>query len=166
MNRRGISEQFPPARHNHAGCVRAAMAEAERICRERGLRLTPLRRRVLELVWQSHRPVTAYALLDRLVADGHRAQAPTVYRCLEFLIDSGLVHRVESLNAFIGCNSPWTGHEVGFFICGRCGEVAEISDPAVGRSIDQDARRLGFEVAARVVEVSGTCAACRDEEND
>ena len=162
MTARRISKQFPSRRHDHASCIRNALAEADRICRQQGLRLTPLRRRILEMTWQSHRPVTAYELLDRLVRNGHRAQAPTVYRCLDFLMESGLVHRVESLNAYIGCNRPWSGHEVGFFICEHCGEVAEISDSAINQSIDRGAASLDFTVTGRVVEVSGLCASCRE----
>ncbi len=160
MARKTISTAFPSPRHDHAACVDEALAQAERVCAEQGRRLTPLRRRVLELVWQSHRPVTAYALLERLVQDGHRAQAPTVYRSLEFLMESGLVHRVESMNAYLGCNQPWHGHDVGIFICRVCGDVAELSDTAISRGIERGADRIGFTVESRVVEISGTCRAC------
>lgn len=160
MSRNTISTAFPSPRHDHDACVDAALAQAEQVCSERGLRLTPLRRRVFELVWQSHQPVTAYALLEQLVRDGHRAQAPTVYRSLEFLLECGLVHRVESLNAFVGCNQPRRGHDVGIFICRACGDVAEISDTAISSGIERGAGRIGFTVESRVVEVSGTCRAC------
>ncbi len=162
MSRDTISKAFPSPRHDHRACVDAALVQAEAVCADRGLRLTPLRRRVFELVWQSHQPVTAYALLEQLVRDGHRAQAPTVYRSLEFLLECGLVHRVESLNAFVGCNQPSSGHDVGIFICRVCGDVAELAETAISRSIERGADRIGFTVESRVVEVSGTCRACAD----
>ncbi|GJL83296.1 MAG: transcriptional repressor [marine bacterium B5-7] len=160
MSKEIISSTFPSPQHNHSECVDAALGEAERLCRIRDLRLTPLRKRVFELIWQSHRPVTAYELLDRLVQDGRRAQAPTVYRSLEFLTECGLVHRVESMNAYVGCNQPSRGHEVGFFICEACGDVAELADPALSSSVTKGAKQLGFTVHSRLIEVRGTCRAC------
>ncbi len=160
MSDEPIAGAFPSPRHDHGACVDEALARAEQVCAERGMRLTPLRRRVFELVWQSHRPVTAYTLLEKLVEDGHRAQAPTVYRSLEFLLECGLVHRVESMNAYLGCNQPHEGHEVGMFICRVCGDVAELTDPAIGRGIERSARNVGFTVESRVVEVTGTCHGC------
>ncbi len=159
---RCIAEGFPPPRHDHDACIDAAMDEAERLCRERGVKLTTLRRRVLELIWQSHRPVTAYALLELLVREGRRAQAPTVYRSLQFLLDAGLIHRIESLNAYVGCTRPRQRHDVGIFICESCGEVAEVSDPGIGRSIMRAASRVGFDARSGVIEVSGTCRTCSE----
>lgn len=161
-----ISKVFPARGHDHHGCIEAALGEAERLCRERGLRLTPLRRRVFELVWQSHRPVTAYALLDALVREGHRAQAPTVYRSLDFLLQSGLIHRIESMNAYVGCNQPRRGHEAGIFICELCGDVAELSDGAISEGVARAAGRIGFAVDSRVIEVRGRCRDCIERTGD
>src|SRR3954453_3718975 len=103
---RGRTAPFQPKDHDHADCVAAALGAAERLCARRGARLTELRRRVLELIWRSHEPIGAYALLDRLGRERGRVAPPTVYRALEFLIAHGLVHRIASLNAFIGCVHP------------------------------------------------------------
>ncbi|NAT18288.1 Fur family transcriptional regulator, partial [Pseudomonas syringae pv. actinidifoliorum] len=94
--------------HDHSHCVHSALAEAETLCTQQGLRLTTLRRRVLELVWQSHKPLGAYDILAVLSEeDGRRAAPPTVYRALDFSSwKNGLVHRIASLNAFTGCNHP------------------------------------------------------------
>ena len=154
------SQTFPNPAHDHAACIDEALREAQRICVEKGRKLTPLRRRVLELIWRGHAPVTAYGLLDLLVREGHRARAPTVYRSLDFLLENGLVHRVESMNAYIGCNQPRNRHRTGFFICERCGDTAELADPSLERSIDRRAGRLGFTVRASVIEISGVCANC------
>ena len=93
--------------HDHSRCVAEALAEAEALCAKQGTRLTTLRKRVLELVWASHKPLGAYDILGVLSEeDGRRAAPPTVYRALDFLLENGLVHRIASLNAFIGCVHP------------------------------------------------------------
>ena len=113
-------DSFPDSGHDHRACVQGALRDAETLCARRGVRLTPARRRVLELIWQSHRPSGAYDLLERLAADGHRPSPPTVYRALDFLLRQGLVHRVSSRNAFVGCNHPGDDHMAQLFICDRC----------------------------------------------
>lgn len=153
--------------HNHRACVREALANAEALCAARGLRLTPLRRRVLELVWESHRPQGAYDLLERLDSgEGPGAKAPpTIYRTLEWLQEQGFVHRIESLNAFIGCPAPESAeedpHNSQFFICQDCGAAAELHDDGVEAAIQAQARRLGFAVAGQTVEIRGRCPSCR-----
>ncbi len=151
----------PQAGHNHGACISDAMKAAERLCADSGEKLTDLRKRVLELVWASHKPVGAYQLLDSLRTDGRSAAPPTVYRALEFLLAQGLVHRVESLNAYIGCTHPGERHATQFLICRRCGTAVELDDPRIAAAIDMSAARIGFEVGARTVEVAGTCADCR-----
>jgi Fur family zinc uptake transcriptional regulator len=151
---------FPAPGHDHRACIDSALKKAERICKQQHLRLTPIRRRVFGLVWRSHRPVTAYALLEQLVREGHRAQAPTVYRSLEFLMSCGLVHRVESMNAFVGCNRPRHGEDVDLLICESCGEVAELPDSGIPGPVARSADRAGFIVHARMLEVRGICGAC------
>lgn len=156
-----VIQDFPPPDHDHDHCVGDALAEAERICLARGERLTPLRRRVLELVWLSHRPVKAYDLLEALSRERKRAAPPTVYRALEFLRDAGLVHRLESLNAFLGCAKPSQRHSAQFLICEGCGAVAEMDDATLTAKIAANAKRLGFTVADEKIEVKGQCRACR-----
>ncbi|MGR8921579.1 MAG: Fur family transcriptional regulator [Gammaproteobacteria bacterium] len=158
---RSVIQDFVNAEHDHAVCVEDAVARAESVCAARAERLTPLRRRVLELVWSSHAPVKAYDLLDRLSGDGRRAAPPTVYRALDFLRDAGLVHKIESLNAFIGCAKPERRHSAQFLICTGCGAVAEMDDADLTARIDANARRLGFSVIEENIEVAGTCRACQ-----
>ena len=156
------SQHFPDTRHDHKVCRTRALLEAEAYCRREGLRLTALRRRVLELVWADHQPVGAYTLLEQLVAEGRKAAPPTVYRSLDFLLEHGLIHRIASLNAYVGCNHPGREHEAQFFICVGCGQAAEIGDPSVESAIARDARRLGFTISRQTIEVSGTCAHCQE----
>jgi Fur family transcriptional regulator, zinc uptake regulator len=152
----------PPGDHDHDRCVDTALQAATDLCAARGVRLTRLRRRVLELVWQGHRAVKAYDLLRELEPGEGAAKPPTVYRALDFLIGQGLVHRLESLNAYVGCPAPGRRHEGQFLICSQCGEVREMAVPAIDRAIADRAADAGFEVVQRTVEVHGTCRTCRD----
>ncbi|MBI3707433.1 MAG: transcriptional repressor [Proteobacteria bacterium] len=152
---------FPRRGHNHAKCVRHALVAAAELCARQGERLTPLRRRVLELVWSSHQPIGAYAILDRLKTDGRSAAPPTVYRGLEFLLEQGLVHRIASLNAFIGCADPGHAHSVQILICTQCGAAAELDDGRVNKALGRSAAENGFSVEGRIVELSGVCGSCR-----
>lgn len=147
--------------HDHATCISDALAKAEAHCAATGAKLTPVRRRVLELIWQSHKPAGAYDLLAQLGSDGQKAAPPTVYRALDFLVEQGLVHRVESLNAFIGCTEPGHAVQQEIFICRQCGTAIEINDPELGARIQQDARALGFQVERQTIEVVGVCRDCR-----
>jgi len=146
--------------HDHGKCVADALAAAREICAQRGERFTELRGRVLELVWASHRPIGAYAVLERLKADGRSAAPPTVYRALDFLMDVGLVHRIESLNAYIGCAHPGAAHSSQFLICNDCGTAEELESPAIDAALAAAAGDHGFKLAGRVVELSGTCKSC------
>ncbi len=149
--------------HDHRRCVAEALAAAERICGLRELRFTPLRRRVLELVWNSHGPIGAYEVLDRLRAERRKAAPPTVYRALQFLGEEGFVHRIESLNAYVGCINPGELHSAQYLICGLCGEVAEISGEEVSEVVRRRASEMAFEVRRQTVEVVGLCPRCGSE---
>jgi len=156
---------FETPGHDHGHCIDSAIAKAQQSCAARGRRLTPLRRRVLELVWLSHRPVGAYEVLDALRRERPKAAPPTVYRALEFLLDLGLVHRIESLNAYVGCSGPQGAHEGAhasqFLICSECGVAAEIADGAVQAAIGRIAAAEGFQPRRLTVEVAGRCPRCR-----
>ncbi len=155
------SASFSGAGHNHRVCIEAALAEAARICARRGVRLTPLRWRVLELLWDSHAPAGAYDLLRGLATETDRSAPPTVYRALDFLLAQGLIHRIESLNAYVGCIHPDGSHGAQFLICGDCGAAAEVHDPRVDAAIARRAETLGFAVGRKTVEVQGRCQPCQ-----
>ena len=163
LTRNNVLSDFRPSDHNHEACIHQALDTANAVCRERGLRLTPLRRRVLELVWQQHMPVGAYDLLDALRGDGRRADPPTVYRALEFLLENGFVHRIESLNAYVGCGEPAHAHSGQFLICGNCNRVAELEDTAILQLIREKADDLGFRMSQQTIEVTGLCGECREQ---
>lgn len=149
------------ARHDHRHCVGQALAEAERACRQQGLRLTPIRRQVLELIWQDHQPVKAYDLIDALRDRGIRTGPPTVYRALEFLLQAGFIHRLDTVNAFVGCGAHGRPHAGMFLICRACGAVLELDAPGPIRLIGVEADRMGFELVTQAVEILGHCSRCR-----
>ncbi len=148
--------------HDHAHCVSDALARAEVLCAARGARLTTLRKRVLELVWASHRPRGAYDILDEL-GDGGRAAAPlTVYRALDFLVAQGLVHRIESLNGYVGCADPGPSHAGQFLVCDGCGVAIELNDPGIAAAVTACAGGHGFRVIRPTIELHGLCPACQE----
>lgn len=150
--------------HDHSHCVHDALATADRLCSESGARLTPLRRRVLELVWASHRPLGAYELLDRLIAEGHKPAPPTVYRALEFLLEQKLIHRIASRNAFLGCTHPGASHAGYFLLCDACGNAEEIADSrALAKAVTAAAQGADFEISSQTLELTGRCRHCRKD---
>ncbi len=156
-----VSPAFIATDHNHDHCVSLALQTAEAICRERGQRLTTLRRKVLELVWANHRPVGAYGLLEMLRDESGQVAPATVYRALDFLQEQGLVHRLASLNAFIGCAFPGAAHTGQFLICTSCQELAELDDRQITEALRASADASGFTISHTTVEVLGLCPHCR-----
>ncbi|MEQ9563689.1 MAG: Fur family transcriptional regulator [Woeseiaceae bacterium] len=161
MTQQRHASPFPPPAHDHDDCVSRALETADQLCRDRGLRFTELRRRVLELVWTSHKPVGAYDILQELTIEGRKAAPPTVYRALEFLIEAELVHRLDSLNAFVGCADPSSPHSGQFLICRSCRSVAELDDRAISSVVHKTASDLGFTAVQQMLEIQGLCEACR-----
>lgn len=155
-----MSTPLPYRQHDHNDCVNDAIDKARAICKRSGARLTPIRERVLELVWQSHRPLGAYDVLAALAREGRSAAPPTVYRALDFLLERGLVHRISSLNAFIGCTHAGRKHNGCFLICKHCRNVLELEAPEIPQLVENTSRRLGFRVQGLTLEVSGCCPAC------
>ncbi len=147
--------------HEHGRCVSRALRAADQVCSERKLKLTPVRKRVLELVWERHAPIGAYDLLAKLSADGYGGAPPTVYRALNFLIAAGLVHRIDSLNAYVGCDAPRTDHAAQFLVCRSCRGVTELGDPAISRLLARRVKAAGFVADAPDVEIKGLCGSCR-----
>ncbi len=146
--------------HDHGACVHEALARAQTICDARGVKLTPLRGQVLEIVWRSHKPAGAYEVLDELHKVHKAARPPTVYRALEFLEAEGLIHRIESQNAYLGCIEAGAPHSSQFLICRGCGAAEEIADRELDAAIAVAAERVRFKAERKTVEISGLCARC------
>ena len=163
MARKNVKSAFPAPNHNHDRCTRTAMKKAEAVCRAGGKRLTEIRKRVLEAVWESHAPIGAYDILAKLNKGDGRIAPMAVYRALEFLMENGLVHRIASLNAFVGCTHPDTEHAAGFLICRECGCTAELDSDSLNDALDTAVAARGFKVDKQVLELSGTCPHCGGE---
>jgi Fur family zinc uptake transcriptional regulator len=154
---------FPAPDHDHDRCSTDAMAVAEAVCAQRGQRLTPIRRKVLSALLGSHKPLGAYEIIDRLAPKGPRPAPITAYRALEFLRENGLVHRIESRNAFIACvHNHSVGALVVFLICEQCGAVGEASSAEVTATLTSAARAAGFTPKSPVIELTGICTHCRE----
>ncbi len=166
MDSTGTGTGFAARGHDHGQCVADALAMAEAVCARRNARLTRLRRRVFEMLWAAHKPTRAYDLLDRLRSEHDGAAPPTVYRALDFLLEHGLIHKLESLNAYIGCVQPDAPHRGQFLICEDCQSVAELDDPDIARRVLAKAHDLGFAVRHQTIEVSGTCADCSEARDE
>ena len=147
--------------HDHQQCIKTAIKDAEAICAQRGSRFTEIRRKVLTLVWQSHKAIKAYDILAALSDDNNKAKPPTVYRALDFLMAQGLVHKIESLNAYIGCLSPDIDHAGQFMICDSCENITEISCKALSAHFEETAKNEGFVINRQTVELHGLCKDCR-----
>ena len=147
---------------DHDRCQRDAIDRARRVCAARGTRLTPQRELVLRLVWESHRPVKAYDLLERLegAATKTKPKPPTVYRALDFLKANGLVHRLDSINAYTGCGHPNSHGDCYFMICRQCGTASECCAPAIRSALDAESGRQGFAAESATLEITGICADC------
>jgi Fur family transcriptional regulator, zinc uptake regulator len=153
---------FPAPDHDHDRCAADAIRHAERVCEQRAQKFTPIRRQVLRALLSSHRPLGAYEVIDELARAMPRPAPITVYRALDFLMENGLVHRIESRNAYLACaHDHDAAAMVAFLICERCGSVGEIPAAPVAQSLSAAARASGFVPKLSVVEITGTCAHCQ-----
>lgn len=141
------------------------LAQAEQLCQQRNVRLTPQRQEVLRLMAQQPGAISAYDLLDLLRVSEPQAKPPTVYRALDFLLEQGFIHRVESNNSYVLCHHiEESSHTSALFICDRCGQVTERQTEGVEETLQQLARQAGFALRHSVVEAHGLCSGCQQVE--
>ena len=148
--------------HDHTGCVADAIASAEAACAAQKIQITPVRRRVLEILLAEHRALGAYDILEQLNKEGLGSQPPVAYRALDFLVKHGFVHKIERLNAFIACSHPGQAHAPAFMICRLCDAVAETQATPSKGALGAAARAAGFRIERTVVEAEGVCPACQN----
>lgn len=147
--------------HDHERCINAALTRAKGLCQERNAKLTPTREAVLMLLWQSHRPLGAYQVQGQLSKLLSKPIAPpTVYRAIEFLLGLGLIHRLASLNAYIGCPFPSSHHSNLFMICNICGSAAELADAVLNEVLQSASDKANFDLQNQSVELFGRCPQC------
>jgi len=149
-------------RHDHSGCIENAMSAAEQCCHARNLRLTAVRRKVLEILLQKHVALGAYDILEHLRKAGFKSQPPVAYRALDFLVSNGFAHKVERLNAFVACSYPGESHSPAFMICRNCDVVSETRTTPLKGTLGAAARSAGFKVERTVLEAEGLCPECQD----
>jgi Fur family transcriptional regulator, zinc uptake regulator len=147
--------------HRHPASSEAALALADEYCRERGEKLTPIRRKVLELLLNSGRATKAYSLLDDMRQIHPGSAPPTVYRALDFLLAAGLVHRIESINAFTVCHDLTQCQHGMLVVCQQCGSVAELHQPKLREALIAQVEHAGYRLAGEEIELKGLCAACQ-----
>jgi len=146
------------------------MAAARKACLEAGARLTPTREQVLLLIWQSHKPLGAYDIIAQLTAQKHEGEnkvvaPPTVYRALEFLLQQSFIHRIASLNAFVGCSLHQAAHISQFLLCSACGIAIEMDSETINQAVQHKADSFGFAIQSETIEVIGLCSNCQAEQN-
>ena len=151
------------AQHDHSTCMSDALTTADARCAADGLRFTPVRRKVLEILLQDHRALGAYTILDRLREDGFGSQPPVAYRALDFLVTNGLAHKIERLNAFIACAHTNHSHTPAFMICRLCDAVAEALSSETRGALRDAAGATGFRIERTVIEAEGICPSCFDK---
>ena len=151
---------FLDPHHDHAHCTADLIARAERTCERRGSKLTGQRREILSSVAQSHSAVGAYDIIERMAEHGPRPAPITVYRALDFLLAHGLVHKIESRNAFVACSHSHEGQPAALLICESCGTVAELDAPEIFKLVGEKAKAQKFTPAHTLIEMSGTCGPC------
>lgn len=155
---------FPAPDHDHSACVRQSMDRARGRFEERGERLTSLREAVFRVLAESHEALGAYDIIEKMRARGRRIAPISMYRVLDVLCQAGLVHRIESRNAFVACHgSGCEERPVLFLVCERCGRVAEAADGGLGEMVKKLARSADFRPKDSVLELSGLCSDCADQ---
>ncbi len=158
---------FPPRDHDHGLCVTDALGRARARCLELGIKWTSLREQVFRHVATSHKPVSAYDLIDSLAKDGKRLAPVSVYRILGVLQSASLVHRLESRNAFFACMTehPSVPQTI-TYVCEDCERVSEVEAPEAFRAIGLSTKASGFRARNTVIEVAGVCAECGGPESE
>lgn len=149
--------------HDHKACIAGAIAEADRYCHDEGLRMTPTRRRVLEILLERHSALGAYDILEQLSKEGLGAQPPVAYRALDFLVKHGFAHKIERLNAFVACAHVGQDHTPAFLICRGCDAVAEAHATSDREALAKEAASAGFQVERVVIEAVGLCPNCEGD---
>jgi len=147
--------------HDHTYCINHALESAQIVCHDKNIRLTPIRQRIFELIWTTHKPVGAYNLLAILQQEDPTAKPVTIYRALDFLLNAGLIHKVASLNAFIGCPNPEIVHNSVLLICDGCQNATEVAAQEIYEAICVVAKKNAFQPQQLTLELHGFCNECQ-----
>lgn len=142
------------------------LQKAQTLCQSRGVRLTSQRLSVLRLIAEQPGAISAYDLLDLLREVEPQAKPPTVYRGLEFLLEQGFIHKIESTNSFVMCTHfERPSHISALFICDRCNSVMEKDAKDVSLEVNALAAEAHFYIRHSVIEAHGLCEPCHEIES-
>ncbi len=148
----------------HQNCnhndVNESLQKAEEICQEKGLRFTEIRKKIFRLILENKAPIKAYEILDVLKKKDKSVKPPTVYRALDFLLESGIAHRLASLNSYVGCSHPQKHKQCYFLICSNCHKAVECCNSKLLKAIDATTQEVNFVVETVSLEVVGKCQEC------
>lgn len=146
---------------NHKNCIDKALENAKIICENKNIRLTQLRMRVLEMIWEAgHKPVKAYDIINKMKGVDKACMPPTVYRALDFLMENNFVHKLNVDNSYIGCSEPRNCYHCYFVICNKCGEAKEFFNEKLSSLINFDMDEKKFKPSNIVFEIQGLCESC------
>ena len=143
-------------------CLPKALDKASAWCRERGLRLTPMRRQVLEAILLSPRGLQVKGIVKAMGEAGKPVKPMSAYRAVDFLHHNGLIHKLESLNAYWGCSRPGIGGRCCFLICQSCGAVEECINDSIDRAIGDTTEVVSFHPSRTNLEIHGRCRGCSE----
>ncbi len=146
--------------NNHQQCIDSAIHRAENVCLKHSMHFTPLRRNILELIWQSHIPLKINDISKQLEQNNQAVKPISVYRVLDFLLEYGMIHKLVSQNSFLGCSHPGEKHNCYFIICKKCYKVEEVCTNNLLSDIAQSLNKLNFIPEHITFEVQGICKEC------
>ena len=139
------------------------MKNIEEYCKAKNLKLTPVRQKVFQLLVKEKSGLGAYRILDLLREAGFNSQPPVAYRALDFLVEHGFVHKIESQNSFVACSDPGEHHSPIFMICKKCDSVSEATASVPASDLSEALMATGFQVEQTIIEAEGVCSTCADK---
>ena len=139
------------------------MKNIEEYCKAKNLKLTPVRQKVFQLLVKEKSGLGAYRILDLLREAGFNSQPPVAYRALDFLVEHGFVHKIESQNSFVACSDPGEHHSPIFMICKKCDSVSEATVSVPASDLSEALMATGFQVEQTIIEAEGGCSTCADK---
>ncbi len=149
-------------KHNHLECSKKTIKNAEEICLKFSLNLTPIRKKVLEIISANHKPSRAYDLLAKLKEAGFSDKPPTIYRALDFLIENKIVHKLSTINAYVACYGEESEEISCFLICEKCHEIEEFQDESLNKLLINIGKKRGIEIKNLNLEINFTCEECKN----
>lgn len=145
---------------NHHRCIESALELTEKVCKKNNLNFTSQRKSVFKLIWDSHVPIKAYDILSQFQKEDPDAKPITIYRSLDFLIENGIIHKIESQNSYMGCTHPGAKHNCYFTICSKCNLVTEECDSNLLNDVYNNLAKKNFIIKHVTLEIHGLCKNC------